>query len=158
MTRFVSIAPAALLATVFLSPASAADSKAYSGTYCKPALTSERNVDYPLGAPYGIRNNNGFTVPIICPILQDSVDNTGGTSSAFVHWTARYSSDRIVCALKSLNADGSVRQQFFGERIGTGWVSFPGQITSDDKYGSYVVDCQLFALGMVNTIWIEEKE
>jgi hypothetical protein len=158
MKRTFSITSAALLAAALLSPAFAADSKVYSGAVCKPAVPNAQsgNVDYPLGPPnhYGIRNNNGFTMPIICPIIQDSVSNTSGTSRAYVFWTASSPSDHLVCALKSLNFDGSVREQQFVNG-GTGWMQFPN-ITTDDKFGSYVVDCQLPPHGVLNTIWIEE--
>jgi hypothetical protein len=160
MTRTFSITSAALVAAFFLTPGCfAADSKVYSGAICKPAspATYYPYVSYPLGPHYGILNFNGYTIAIVCPIIQDSVANTSGTSAGKVYWTAANPSDYIVCALKSLNFDGSVRQQVFADRFGTGWMTLPN-ITTDDMFGAYVVDCQLPTGGMLNTIWIEEVE
>ena len=164
MTRITcSIASAALLAAVFLSPAFATDRKVYSGASCKPAIANAGNVDYPLGPKYGIRNNNGYTVPIICPLIHDSIDNTKGIADVGVTWTAKFSSDRIVCALKFVSSTGDVRAVKFLELFGTGYTwaggfNAPSPIASDDKFGSYVLDCQLPPLGILHTISIEEHE
>jgi hypothetical protein len=161
MTRTFSMTSAALMAGLFLSPGCfAADGKVYSGAICKPSLAAaySANVDYPLGPQYGIRNLNGYPMAIVCPIIQDSVSNTKGTSGVVVFWTAgANSTQHIVCALKSLNFDGTVRQQGFVDRGGTGSMTLPN-ITTDDKFGAYVVDCQLPPGGMLNTISIEEVE
>jgi hypothetical protein len=158
--RMFLIVMAALVAIAMVSPAFASDddSKTYNGAFCKPTSTNQGNVEYPLEPFVGIRNNNGYTVPIVCPVVVDSVGNTSGTTVVKVFWTALDDNhDRIVCAIKSLNENGSSRQLRFASMLGSGWIKFDN-ISADAKEGSYVLDCQLPPSGMLNTIVITEKD
>jgi hypothetical protein len=148
-----AILSTALVLVVILSHASAAPSKIYSAAICKPAAPIQAgNVDYPFG-PYGIRNNNGYTVSIICPLMQET--RPAGVNppalSVSVTWTAKYSADRIVCAVKRVDYFGQVKAAYYAERFGTGWLQF-NNITLPDTFGSWVVDCQLPPLGTVHII------
>lgn len=151
-------ASAGLMAIALLGSAFAGDEKAYSGAICKAAsATDAYKLDYSAGfSGLGVKNTSASTVSIVCPVEVDSLTDTSGTGGIKVFWTASNQSHQIVCALKTLTPDGSVIQAQFGSRIGTGPFVIPN-VTQDDRYGPYSLDCQLPAGGLLNSIWINEN-
>ena len=158
--RFAS---AVFVAVALLSPAFAADEKAYSGAVCKPAVATDAyKVDYPIGfTGIGIKNTNGDNqpIPIVCPIVTDSLTDTSGTGSVKVFWTA----NPLIPS-----ATYCVRPEKFNPRRvrfpGTVWGHGPEpgliripNITADDRFGPYSVDCQLPKGSVLNSIWINEN-
>ncbi|ADJ28217.1 hypothetical protein [Nitrosococcus watsonii] len=129
----------------------AIDGKSYNGSYCTHYYGAQAG-DFSYQVD-GIKNNANAGRYISCPVLVDQVGNIEGTDKAVLYYTG---TGMVSCVLYSQNADGSTRQSRTGSRTNSGWLSIPN-ITSDDYWGSYSMYCYLPPQGVLNTIWIGEK-
>lgn len=121
----------------------------YNGSYCDNYFGSQvgdfnhqRN---------GIRNTAASPRLVSCPILVDEVDNLGGTISVWVHYTGAFTAN---CALHSMNGTGAVLQTVVG--ASNGWFQMPN-ITVENLFSSYFLECTLPAGGVLNTIRVDEN-
>jgi len=151
--KLVKLAAASVLGVfVFPSLAAAENAHVYHGSQCKSAFGEDSGQIN--SHPFGLRNLTTDTF-VTCPLVVDETDNITGTTRVFVHFTGT-DDDRFHCTLYSLNGGGFPRQSVSNYRYGTGWMSF-SNITSDDYYGSYAMVCALPSGGVINTIWVGEK-
>jgi hypothetical protein len=124
---------------------------AYNGSYCDNYYGSQASAfDHQFN---GIRNASGAYAYVSCPVVVDEIDNTAGTTQIWVHYTG---TGTISCSFFSMNGNGTIRQSQSASRVNTGWFSIPN-ITTDDYWGSYSMYCGLPANGVLNTIWVGEK-
>lgn len=136
---------------VFYGNAYAEDGKSYNGSYCDNYYGSQAG-DFSHQID-GIKNNASAGRYISCPVLVDQVGNIEGTDTVALYYTG---TGTVSCALFSQNANGSTRQSRTGSRANSGWFFIPN-ITSDDYWGSYSMYCYLPPQGVLNTIWLGEK-
>lgn len=133
------------------SHAHAENGHAYNGSYCDNYYGSKVG-DFN-HQHNGIKNNASSGRYISCPIIVDEIAKTTGTTRVWLYYTGN---GTISCTMFSKNHDGSTRQSRSGSRTNTGWFQIP-EITSDNYWGSYSMYCYLPSHGVLNTIWVGEK-
>jgi hypothetical protein len=130
---------------------SAENGHTYNGSQCNSFYGSQAGGFDRYGN--GIVNKTGSHSLVICPVTVDEVDKTTGTTQIWVHYTG---TGTPSCTFMSMNGNGTVRQSKSGFRTNTGWMTIPN-ITSDDFWGSYSMYCGLPPNGVLNTVWVGEK-
>jgi hypothetical protein len=126
--------------------------KTYSGSYCGAYFGSQAgDFNHQFN---GIMNLAASPRYISCPVIEDSIFHTNGTTKAQLHYTG---TGTVSCVLSSNHPNGSSLETKIGMRTNTGWFTIPG-ISADDYWGAYSMYCQLPSKGVLNTIWFGEKD
>ncbi|MGR6035132.1 MAG: hypothetical protein ACU4EQ_10170 [Candidatus Nitrosoglobus sp.] len=153
MKSIVLISLVALCSLALQSNAYAENKKTYNGSYCGAYYVSqESDLVHQVS---GITNYANAARFISCPVMEDSVLNTDGTLNTGLYYTGV---GTFICALNSMNHDGSVRQTQVGSRSNTGWITIPRVTTDDPVRGTYSIYCLLPSNGTLNTIWFGEND
>lgn len=132
--------------------ANAENGHSYNGASCTAYYGSQKTLfdSYTTG----IRNATNAARWVNCPVIVDEIARTTGTTRTWIHVTGKGS---FRCYLISRNGNSGPRQSKSGARTNTGWLNIPA-LTTDDYWGSYSLYCQIPAYGLINTIWIGEKD
>jgi len=134
-----------------ITSVSAENGHAYNGSYCDNYYGSQAgSFNHQHN---GIRNNDAAGRYVSCPVIVDEIANTNGTTRVWVHYSGN---GTVRCTMFNKNPNGSTRQSRSGSRVNSGWFSIP-TFSSDNYWGSYSMYCYLPSKGMLNTIWVGEK-
>lgn len=151
MKSITLISLAALGVFSLYGNAYAENGHAYNGSYCDAYFGSQAgDFNHRFN---GIRNNASSGRYVSCPVIVDEINNTAGTTRVWLHYTG---SGTVSCTLFSMRGNGTSLQSKTKSRVNTGGFQIP-DITSDDFWGSYSMYCLLPAKGILNTIWVGEK-
>ena len=122
----------------------------YNGNYCSSYYPNQSNDFKRLIS--GLRNNTGNSRWVSCPVLVDETHKTTGTSRVYVMYTGK---GPLTCILYSLRSNGTILQHK-SHTVYQGWLELPN-ITVDDEFGSYTLNCNIPPYAVLNTISFREK-
>jgi hypothetical protein len=115
-------ATAALLSQ---TPAWAANSTTYNGSYCKPLYGSQSADFYYLNSIVNLSDASRW---IACPVLLHGFGNQTG-AKIYAYWIAAKSTDTLTCSAYSLHSDGTIvnndghsPQVQTDQATGSGWL------------------------------------